>query len=217
MAININAAVEPMVPKLAQAGAPMLAQHDAEFVQQTQALWWRCAGTRRTWVYPDPDVAPWVLTSTLGSYVDFAVGSASINADLALPWMFQKGVDGLALLVTFAMPNIATRASMQATITAIGSAITDKTCPAVAGQLLGGSPPGLWTRRSAAWQTYVANLRFTGITTDNMDADRLASLTLSLNLDYRTDPDNLNITHEARIYAIHAYDIFSTPDPEDEA
>jgi hypothetical protein len=218
MATSINDAVRPMVPKLAQAGAPHTGAHDGDFVRATQSLWWRCSATRRTWGWADPDTAPFISTATLGTYTDISIGSSGVNATLMLPWYYQKGVDGLQLSVLVCLMGVTERASLQATLTGLDAAITaDKDCPAAIINPTGAPPPGLWSRLTNSWRMGVVGLRFTGITTDNMTADRRGSIKLSISFDPVTTPDNLSITHEAKIYAVHARDIFTTPDPEDEA
>ncbi len=217
MAINVEEAVEPMVPKLAQAGGPLTAAHDAEFAQQTTALWWRGSATRRSWVWPDPDTAPVVSSATLGSYLDFELGDSSQKCDLALPWHYQAGADGLVLLVTLCAAAANERMSVRATLTGLDAAVTaDKNSPAAVARVMPGVPPGLWSRRTQLWRMFVADIRFTGITTDNMTADRRGSIKLAVTFDHRTTPDNLSVLHDARIYSVQAYDVFPRPDPEDE-
>lgn len=219
MTANLSEMVEALEPKLAQAGGPLMAAHDAEFVRQTQSLWNVGSATRRTWVYPDPDTAPYVSTATLGTYTKFLVGNSSVNAELALPWLYQSGVDGLLIRVYLCTTTVGERISIQATLTGLEAAITaDKNSPAVSCAYLPvGRPPGLWLRRTDDWRAYVGTLRFTGITTDNMTADRRGSIKISLSPDPVTTPDNLNIVHNAKIYYVTCQDVFPTPTPEDAA
>ena len=217
MAINIEQEVEPMLPKLSQAGGPHLAAHDATFVQQTQALWWRCSCTRRSWVWPEPDTAPYISTATLSTYTDMLIGDTSVNAALRLPWHFQKGVDGLSLWIGVALRSAYERASIRGTLTGLDAAITDKNSPAV---IIPPTPllaPGLWSMRTNTWRLSFSRVVFTGITASNMTADRRGSIKLAISFDPVTAPDAFSVLHEAKIYSVQAVDTFTPPTPEDEA
>src|SRR3990167_1557231 len=171
MAINIGEPPRPMVPKLTQAGAP-LTSHDGSFVRATQSLWWRCSGTRRSWVWPDPDTAPYISTATLSTYTDLLIGDSTANATLNLPWAYQLGAVGMHLWVTLCLVDANERASIQASLTGLDSAITGKTCPAAVINASSRPPPGLWSRLTNSWRVGTVGLEFTGMTSSAMDASR---------------------------------------------
>ena len=214
---NIDQAVQPMTPKLTQAGAPLGAAHDATFVQRTQSLWYKTMGTVRSWVYPDPDTAPYVQTSTTGSYVSFAIGDATANCTWQVPWHYQKGIDGLVVVAGICTNDELARASIRASLGDLVSAVTAKNCPAAVLPMMIAPPPGLWTRLTDRWNLCPVMLRFTGITSSNFDANRRGTLRLAINFDPRTALDNISIERAARLYYMQAWDVFATPTPDDGA
>lgn len=214
MNVTLEAEVRPFTPKQVKAGAPHLAAHDSAFIHAVQSLWWKCAGTRRSWVWPDPDSAPWISTASLSTYTYFSMGNASVSADLELPWVYQKGVDGMTLVLGICFTDQFSRESARATLSGLDSAVTEKSCASVVLSHNNAPPPGLWARRTNRWMLSTALLRFNGITSDNMTASRYGTIKPSLSFDFRTAPDNLNIVRRARLYSIFAMETFAAPSLE---
>jgi len=220
MANNIDQEVQPMMPKLAQAGGPMLAAHDAVFAQRTQSLWYKTMGTRRSWAWPHPDAAPYVQSATLGSYVSFSIGDPAgggVTTTFQLPWHFMPGVDGLALSVGVCVNSPEVRGSIRATIGDYAASVTNKNCPAVILPVTSERPVGMWGQSNERWRLARGILRFTGITSSNMDAQRRATLRFAINWDFREDPDDMSAKWLARMYYLHVWDVFPLPTPDDGA
>ena len=211
-------ALSPFAPKLVQAGGPHLAAHDFSLTTQTRWLWTEFMGSRRSWVWPDPDSAPFVETNTVNSYVRMSIGNATASCELQLPWHFQKGVDRVQLQAMFVGNDAGIRVQSQFYLDDFDSAVTAEKASVGSDLVFAeATPPGLWARRNDQWRVAYVFHNIHGVTTDNMTAERHGTIRVGINFNYRVDPGGPAITRRVKLYALSAVDQFPHPTPPDEA
>ncbi len=86
---------KPYWPKSVQANRVHTSEHDVSEAMQTTALALATLPARKSYCWPNPDVAPTAVSSSTGTYVNFVVGdpAGSIvpSADFMFPFMSPKG------------------------------------------------------------------------------------------------------------------------------
>lgn len=105
---GIKKRLRPMSPKLLQPRGPMSGSHATNLSQSMEGLWTQMSGSRRSFGWVSPDVAPRAVITQTNQQTDFGFPSAlipsgsSASHDLVIPWYQQESHDRVEILALLA-------------------------------------------------------------------------------------------------------------------
>jgi hypothetical protein len=164
--ISPSGTIEPAVPKTVQAGSVYTSGLDVDLATKVQTLWYNWAGTRHTWAWFHPNVAPRasVVTANTNYTLEFVDGAQ--DPEIELPWFQQKQFDTLEALVLVAHSSTKDLGLRMQTVTLIDavSTVNSTFTPLSPVTVVPGQPSGIDSLVSSKWFQQETDYLFSWLT-----------------------------------------------------